>query len=167
MFLVVHTGFIDQLKRKAKDSTNLSLTLLMIYEYMSRENYKELLSKIAFAKKIGVYDKQMEENHNEIINSHIIKTMEVINDQFIASQQWQTMHIDEVLPWELIVYDNKVCRIVEIYKHNYNPGSDTFDYLTIIKGVFLSFDKQISFGYFETILCLNLSENKTLYNKTS
>lgn len=78
------------------------------------------------------------------------------NNKFINSQNWVDIHTSLINKWDFIIYQNIVCKVVEMGTISYNVGMDTFNYKAIVKGVFIVEEFTFEFGYQETIKILKM-----------
>lgn len=121
-----------------------------------KERLKELRQDIYSKKKFGV-DFSAEKAEADEIEKHIIDSKAIqINNEFISLHNWVDIHTSLVNKWDFIIYQNIVCKVLEMGTISYDEGMDTFNYKAIVKGVFVEEEFTFEFGYYETIKILNL-----------
>jgi hypothetical protein len=94
---------------------------------------------------------------NEIERSIVEEVSSRVNDGFINAHQWKEVFMTDLNKWDYFIYDGIVCRLNEIFKTEYNKGSDTFNYEAKIKGVFKDYQGDIVFGYHDKVKTLSLT----------
>ena len=121
-----------------------------------KERLKELRQDIYGKRKFCV-DFSGEEAKADQIEKHIIFSKAVqINNEFISSHNWVDIHTSLVKKWDFLIYQNIVCKVLEMGKISYDEGMDSFNYKAIVKGVFVDEEFTFEFGYYDTIKILKL-----------
>lgn len=128
----------------------------MINEEDLVEELKELRQEIGIKRKFGVDSSEEKQKAEKIEKLLIDNNAKRVNNQFIASNTWLGKHIVEVDKWDLIIYQNVVCKLLEMGTTGFNPGEDTYNYRAKVKGIFLEEEFTFDFGYYETIKVLRL-----------
>lgn len=61
------------------------------------------------------------------------------------------MNISSVKEWDIVIYENMVCRITDLAKTSYNEGEDTFNYIATAVRIFTKEENNFEFGYYDQI----------------
>jgi hypothetical protein len=127
-----------------------------------RDNKEEIMQRLTTLindinrkKKFGSDYSEEKREADEIEKDLVNYKAQLLNDEFISMHNWNTQYMSEARKWDVIVYKNFVCRISEMYKTNYDEGSDTFSYHAKAEGIFLKEVLSIDFGYYDQVKILN------------
>lgn len=120
------------------------------------EQLKELNQEINSKRKFGVNSTEQRQKAEKIEKLLIDKNAKRFNDQFIASNTWKDKHTTDAEKWDLIIYQNVVCKILDMGTISFNEGMDTYNYRARVKGIFIDEEFIFDFGYYETIKTLKL-----------
>ena len=118
------------------------------------ERHRELIAHIITQNKYALECEQ-EENEADAIKKELIKrSLNKLNHEFINTHNWVKMNISSVKEWDIVIYENMVCRITDLIKTSYNEGEDTYNYRAIAVRIFTKEENNFEFGYYDQIKVL-------------
>lgn len=122
------------------------------------QNKKVLLEKLSYlyseinGKRNFGLDYRDEQKMVDEIESMLIKErFSQLNKTFISSNNWKSDHITGITKWDVVNYNQIVCKVKSVYRISYNEASDTYNYEATLIGIFIEGEYNIKFGYYDVI----------------
>lgn len=116
--------------------------------------YKALMRSISNSNKFGVKCDD-EKSQLEAIKTDIIEISQNYFDKdYIYSHKWEQKHIVNIEPWDIIIYNNRTCRIKEIIATDYNESLDIFSYKAILLILYTGESISVEYNYYEMLSVL-------------
>lgn len=115
------------------------------------QRYDDLIVKISNQKKFGLKCEEEQSEVQEIEATLMKRQFEKLNEGFIVSQNWKENYLTGAYPWDIIIYNNKICRAEELAAVSYNEGSDTFNYEAYIVELFSNEKYKVNFGFYDRV----------------
>lgn len=121
-----------------------------------KERIKELRQDIGLSRRFGSNTGEKEKELETLENELVLRRLQSLNDDFIKNYQWKSVHYSDLEKWDLVLYNDLVCKVEDIFAAYYNVGSDTYSYAGTFQSLFTQdvFELKFDFDYREQLKVL-------------
>lgn len=126
---------------------------------MKISNYEKecvikLRQDIGLSRRFGSNTSEKEKELETLENELVLRRFQSLNDDFIKNHQWQSVHTSELEKWDLVLYNDLVCKVEGVFATYYDAGSDTYNYAGTFKSLFTQDVFELKFDYYDQIKAL-------------
>ncbi|TAE12180.1 MAG: hypothetical protein EAZ95_12740 [Bacteroidetes bacterium] len=126
---------------------------------MKISNYEKecvikLRQDIGLSRRFGSNTSEKEKELETLENELVLRRLQSLNDDFIKNHQWQSVHTSELEKWDLVLYNDLVCKVEGVFATYYDAGSDTYNYAGTFKSLFTQDVFELKFDYYDQIKAL-------------